>query len=45
MLFRSEVLNVLSELSGKKVKIVDVTSEFYAQELPNHAGEILGGVL
>ncbi len=39
----NEVLNVLSELSGKKVKIVDVTSEFYAQELPNHAGEILGG--
>lgn len=22
---------------------MDVTSEFYAQELPNHAGEILGG--
>lgn len=39
----NEVLNVLSDLLGKKVKIVDVTSDFYAQELPDRAGEILGG--
>lgn len=39
----NEVLDVLSELTGKKVKIVDVTSDFYAKELPSRAGEILGG--
>lgn len=38
-----EVLNVLSEYLHKDVVTVDVSSEFYAKELPNRAGEILGG--
>lgn len=38
-----EVLDVLSEYLHKEVITVDVTSEFYAQELPSRAGEILGG--
>lgn len=38
-----EVLDVLSEYLHKDVITVDVTSEFYAKELPNRAGEILGG--
>ncbi|WP_273163862.1 NAD-dependent epimerase/dehydratase family protein [Bacteroides fluxus] len=39
----NDVLDVLSDLIGKKVKVVDITSEFYAKELPSRAGEILGG--
>ena len=39
----NEVLDILSDLLGKKVKTIDITSEFYAKELPIHAGEILGG--
>lgn len=39
----NEVLDVLSNLIGEKVNIVDVSSEFYAKELPERAGEILGG--
>lgn len=39
----NEVLDVLSDLLGKKVKTIDVTSEFYAKEIPSRAGEILGG--
>ena len=39
----NEVLDVLSELTGKKVKTIDITSDFYAKELPSRAGEILGG--
>lgn len=38
-----EVLDVLSEYLHKDVVTVDVSSEFYAKELPNRAGEILGG--
>ena len=38
-----EVLDVLSEYLHKDVITVDVPSEFYAKELPNRAGEILGG--
>jgi len=38
-----DVLNVLSELIGKKVTTFDIDSAFYAKELPNRAGEILGG--
>lgn len=38
-----EVLNVLSDYLQKDVVTVDVPSEFYAKELPNRAGEILGG--
>lgn len=39
----NEVLDTLSELLKHKVTTVDVTSEFYAAEIPNRAGEILGG--
>ncbi len=39
----NDVLNILSEIIGKEVITVDVTSEFYAQQVPNRAGEILGG--
>ena len=38
-----EVLDVLSEYLQKDVVTVDVSSDFYAKELPNRAGEILGG--
>lgn len=39
----NDVLDVISDYLGKEVKTVDVTSEFYAKEVPNRAGEILGG--
>lgn len=39
----NDVLSVLSEYLQKEVITVDLTSEFYAKELPNRAGEILGG--
>lgn len=38
-----DVLDVLSEYLHKDVVTVDVSSDFYAKELPNRAGEILGG--
>ncbi len=38
-----EVLDVLSEYLHKDVVTVDVSSDFYALELPSRAGEILGG--
>ncbi len=38
-----EVLDVLSEYLHKEVISVDVSSEFYAKEIPSRAGEILGG--
>lgn len=38
-----EVLDAMSEYLNKEVVTVDVTSEFYAQEIPSRAGEILGG--
>lgn len=38
-----EVLSVVEEYLGKKAITVDVTSEFYAEQIPNRAGEILGG--
>lgn len=38
-----EVLSVVEEYLGKKAITVDVTSEFYAKQIPNRAGEILGG--
>ena len=38
-----DVLDVLSEYLHKEVITVDVKSEFYANELPSRAGEILGG--
>ena len=39
----NEVLAVLGGLLGKDVITVDIASEFYAKELPERAGEILGG--
>lgn len=39
----NDVLDCLSTLTGKPIKIVDIDSPFYAKELPQRAGEILGG--
>lgn len=39
----NDVLNSLSKALHHAVITVDVTSEFYAQELPSRRGEILGG--
>lgn len=39
----NDVLDVMQKLTGREVTTVDVTSEFYAHELPERAGEILGG--
>ena len=39
----NDVLNALAELLHKEVKTIDITSEYYAKELPSRAGEILGG--
>ncbi len=39
----NDVLDVVENNLGKKAVIVDVTSEFYAQEIPSRRGEILGG--
>lgn len=38
-----EVLDVMSEYLHKDVVTVDVSSDFYAKEIPSRAGEILGG--
>ena len=38
-----DVLSAVEEYIGKKAITVDVTSEFYAKQIPNRAGEILGG--
>ena len=38
-----EVLDVMSDYLHKDVITVDVSSEFYAKEIPSRAGEILGG--
>lgn len=39
----NDVLDCLSELTGKPIKTIDIDSSFYAKELPQRAGEILGG--
>lgn len=39
----NDVLNVLSDYLETGIKTVDVTSKFYAKEVPERAGEILGG--
>lgn len=39
----NDVLDILSEILEHKVITVDITSEFYAQEIPSRSGEILGG--
>ncbi len=38
-----EVLDVISEYVEKPVVTCDVPSEYYAEQVPNRAGEILGG--
>lgn len=38
-----EVLSVVEEYLGKKATTVNVTSEFYAEQIPYRAGELLGG--
>ena len=38
-----EVLDVLGEYLHKEVLTIDIPSQFYADELPSRAGEILGG--
>lgn len=39
----NDVLNAMSEYLGKKPILFDLTSEEYAEEIPNRRGEILGG--
>lgn len=39
----NDVLKCIEENIGCKISVVDIPSEFYAQELPERAGEILGG--
>lgn len=39
----NDVLDVLRDVLKKEIKLVDVSSDFYAKELPARAGEILGG--
>ncbi len=39
----NDVLDSIAKAIGKKAKTVDITSEFYAKELPTRRGEILGG--
>jgi len=38
-----DVLDVLSEYLHKDVLTIDIPSEFYAKEMPDKAGEIMGG--
>ena len=39
----NDVLNTMSEILGKQVITIDITSEDYAKEIPSRAGELLGG--
>ena len=39
----NEVLTIVEEYLQKKAIRVDVTSEFYAERIPNRSGELLGG--
>lgn len=38
-----EVLECIEDVIGVKAKTIDVSSEFYANELPSRRGEIIGG--
>lgn len=38
-----EVLSVLEEYLHKAISRVDIPSEFYAKQIPNRAGELIGG--
>lgn len=39
----NDVLDALAKNLGEKPTVIDVSSDFYAKELPSKAGEILGG--
>lgn len=39
----NDVLDVIRGVLKKEINLVDVSSEFYAKELPSRSGEILGG--
>lgn len=39
----NDVLDVMSKILGKDAVTVDMPSEFYASEMPDRAGELLGG--
>lgn len=39
----NEVLECVGEYLGKSINTVDISSDFYAKNLPSRAGEILGG--
>ena len=39
----NDVLNAISKVIHREIVTVDISSEFYAKELPNKSGEILGG--
>ncbi len=39
----NDVLEAISDILGKEIHVVDVSSEFYANEIPERKGEILGG--
>lgn len=39
----NDVLDVLSKHLNKEIQVIDLPSDYYAQEMPDYAGEILGG--
>lgn len=39
----NDVLECLEQLLDKKIRIIDISSDFYAEEVPSKRGEILGG--
>lgn len=39
----NEVLDAVEKCIGCKIPVVDISPEFYAEELPERSGEILGG--
>ncbi len=39
----NDVISVIEDWLGKKAVMIDVTPEFYAKQMPNQKGEILGG--
>lgn len=39
----NDVLDVIRGVLKKEINLVDISSEFYAKELPSRSGEILGG--
>lgn len=39
----NDILEYLEQLLSKKIRVVDISSDFYAKEVPSRKGEILGG--